>query len=604
MNILDKSLITKKNEIILENNLLKNQINSVVRFIKSALSKINTNNKLVGDQNINMNFAVNMNYLNNKTYNETTKLDNHLRKDKDITIKDYGIDFLTRKPSKNQLNNTKPNQLNKNFTLSDLRQKRNLSENFNKLENKNTSSFLNNSNLSGNSQNNRTKSLNSNYKKQITKKLILLKNDIEKQKTKLNSYVQFNGLSDKENLVKEKKRKLNELLDENLYLEEICSQVKQDFQIEEEQELVSKKTEELVELKRENNKLKLKLRTLEAHISKITLEEVVLENKVSNLEKVIKTEISSQMSQEIKNLENAVKNEYNALLKKMEKVRYEQQKQNEMKTTQLKSLENDTKNINQLVVNQERQIALYEKILKQNIKRTNIITKSKSKENNTIVKEKYSIEPNYEKNFDQLKNKSSSKYYLATNLDKLKKSNLSQSITKSRNLNQSDPKIDKSVILNNYPDTSHKFNITEYKYRKINVSKGETDYPNFKNEFVKTNININIPSKMMYQNTFITTKSPKKFKSDFDFDFDINENLDYLILPSSDDDVDVKRIFNDYNSKLIKPLNFQGSKSQINNNNNINDLNTDTKFKKIEDISKFFYKENLINKKIREIEKA
>ena len=257
MNILDKSLITKKNEIILENNLLKNQINSVVRFIKSALSKINTNNKLVGDQNINMNFAVNMNYLNNKTYNETTKLDNHLRKDKDITIKDYGIDFLTRKPSKNQLNNTKPNQLNKNFTLSDLRQKRNLSENFNKLENKNTSSFLNNSNLSGNSQNNRTKSLNSNYKKQITKKLILLKNDIEKQKTKLNSYVQFNGLSDKENLVKEKKRKLNELLDENLYLEEICSQVKQDFQIEEEQELVSKKTEELVELKRENNKRKL-----------------------------------------------------------------------------------------------------------------------------------------------------------------------------------------------------------------------------------------------------------------------------------------------------------------------------------------------------------
>jgi hypothetical protein len=520
MNFIDKTLLNKKNDILLENQLLKNQISYAVMFIKESLNKVTHANKDKSAKNSKNKRYNNINNYNSDNSNTETGFNNNIlttedrinyldqapsdisykveTKEKENTRKDYqnyiskekdvAIDLNEVKSIKTLIDKNKYEGITKSPSNNNDARVINNIQIINKINNNYNSStknsFVNiNRKINTNNNNNtNTSNNNINNRNEVSKEIIRNKNEIEKIRVKLNSFVKYNHLNKIENEIKDKKRKLNVLLDENLYIESIINQLKYDFNIENNERELSKAQEQVDLLRRKNNSLKKEIRNTDQTLLKYNLEIVHLENKEKELNEKEKNTQSRLKQNDIKAKHEFLKKELaneQVLLdsekqiknKKLEKLRLQESK-----------LISEVDSYNKIVSNQEREIVLWEKAIK-----NYLIPKNKNykdgNDNACYLDQSYKIT------------------YLEPVI--IKKSQISTNLT-----------LKESCLLNS----------TE----KIGKGDGGAGYG-----------------------------------SNLD-DYDINEDLDGLILPTSnEEDPDIKNLF----------LKFNNDKSNNNNNKNAEKLN-------------------------------
>lgn len=529
MNFIDKSLVDKKNEILLENQLLKNQISHAVMFIKESLNKISQVKSVSINKNKNNSSQKNSRYRKSmvENYSKSNKdkekeMENNIVDNEDLinnilpeisnskffkqedshekTEKDYQMHLSKEKDviiDLNQVKNIKSYFNNENYgvnnedllklqrinTFDPLKKIAGSSKSAsNKVEGRviNNIQIINkiNNNYNNNSKSPTIMKNNSNsnmYRKEVSKEIIKNKNEIEKIRTKLNSFVKYNQLNKREVDIKEKKRKLNILLDENIYLEGIVNQLKNDFDVENDEKDLMKAQEQVDILRRKNNTLKTEIRNSEQKLFKYNLELLYLENK----EKEVNERESK--SQNLRH-QTEIKNKHNDLKKEMMRMQIEIDNERESKIKKIEKIKqieskllNEVESYSKIINNQEREIVLWEKSIKSKI-------------------------------------------------SMLTKKNISH----------------KRIL--SLPHQSYKISYLE----SLTIKN-----PNQENKEKSSNNNISSNS-LLQKNLRLME------------DFDINEDLDHLILPSStEEDPDIKNLFNKFNNDKANSSNVK-NKSDYN----------------------------------------
>ena len=322
MKTIDKSLINRSKDLITENNLLKVQIKSVVNFIEQTLQK--TNNKI--------------------TKEESTILLNNIKNLKD------NQNSVERSKSACQQTTTK--SLEKDIIKYNL-------------------AHINTRN-------------NKSLDKEISKEIINNKNIIDRLKLKINTKLNLLDTTSKEKEIKEKKRKIGILLDENLYLDSAVQSINNS---EEDALIIEIKSlnKEIYVSKQENTRLKLISKDQEKKITELRSKLITIDDSSQMLIKKMENLKLNKNNKQVDAKIEILKEEENMIIREYEHINKKYEDKEGLYNSLLVEKENDCNYLQKNINYYEKEISsLLLTIKKEEEKRKLLLKSSKNKKNQVI----------------------------------------------------------------------------------------------------------------------------------------------------------------------------------------------------------------------------
>lgn len=323
MKTIDKSLMNRSKDLITENNLLKNQIRSVVNFIEQTLQK--TNNKIAKENS-------------NSILNNIQKLKENQN-------------LIER--SKSATQQTATNSLENDIIKYNL-------------------AYINTRN-------------NKSLDKEISKEIINNKNIVDRLKLKINTKLNLLDTASKEKEIKEKKRKIGILLDENLYLDSAVQSINNS---EEDALIIEIKSlnKDIYVSKQENTRLKLIYKDQEKKITELRNKLISIDDSSQKLIKNMEHSEQNKSNKLVDAKLEILKEEENMLIKEYDHIKKKYEDKDGLYKSLLVEKENDCGYLQKNITYYEKEInSLLITIKKEEEKRKLLLKNSKSKKNQEIA---------------------------------------------------------------------------------------------------------------------------------------------------------------------------------------------------------------------------